>query len=449
MDKKKKIIVTVGVLFIGIALIAGMVIWAIQDNSPKSPDDKWEWFPTINESGNRTTASGISTFAKDGCYTWWTNALALRHVGEKDQTYLSYVDEQGRMSLASYNHITAQYEYFTLAEYEKDDHNSAALTILPNGKVLAVYARHGADKNIRWRISDKVEDITSFCDEKTITTSNNVTYIQIHRISEDEYRIFYRLASSHWGTRIYNWVKNTWTDEQKWLTEEKGKQYYLWIQEDKEEGKLNMFMTGHPANGPDQNIRYGYFDKDGNICTTGGKFLANLYDEYDEVLSPRDFDIVFAPEKGYSTRLYDVSYMGDKIGVLFGNMVDGTESDYYYSYYDDVKKEWVNQIVCQSGQAAVVGNRYFGGLSFDKQDMQTVYVSRREGGLFRIEKWKTSDYGASWDSIELLDEGEKRSEILMRPIIPYNAHEDIEVIFIKGAYPTYLDYNTDLVFYAP
>ena len=42
---------------------------------------------------------------------------------------------------------------------------------------------------------------------------------------------------SSWATRVYNWVEDTWSDEIVWLYEDQGKQYYLWTQEDKEEGK--------------------------------------------------------------------------------------------------------------------------------------------------------------------------------------------------------------------
>ncbi|MBE7066758.1 MAG: hypothetical protein E7385_04310 [Ruminococcaceae bacterium] len=403
--------------------------------------------PEVTE--DRTTIPGeVVVFAGDGCYTWWTNALAFRYKGQKNQTYLSYVNEEGQMSLASFDHDKAEFNYSNLADFEKDDHNSAALTILPNGKILAVYARHSADKFIRWRISNEPEDITSFGEEQRITSGGTVTYIQLHKISDSEYRIFYRYSMSHWSTRIYNWVEDTWTDEIVWLTEPLGKQFYLWTQEDKQEGKINVFMTAHPVNGPDQNIRYGYFDEDGKIYTTGDKLLGDLNVAATNVLSPRDFDVVYEAKEGEHTRLYDVSYMGDRVGVLYGVGNDGYNSKYYYAYYDNAKGQWVNNYICDSGKAAVVGNMYFGGLSFDKKDMQTLYVARREGDLYRMEKWTTTDYGATWSAPVVIDESTSATKIIMRPIIPYNASEDIDVIYIKGRYPTYLTYDTDIVFYA-
>ena len=375
--------------------------------------------------------------------------MALRYVGTKDQTYLSYVNEFGQMALASYNHETGAFAYTTLADFEKDDHNSAALTVLPNGKILAVYSRHSQDRIIRWRVSENVEDITSFGKEQDIPSQGSVTYIQIHRINEAEYRIFYRYSMSSWSTRVYNWVKDTWSEEIVWLYEEQGKQYYLWTQEDKEEGKINVFMTGHPKSAPDQNIRYGYFDVDGGVYTTGGKKVGSLNEQLKKIPSPRDFDIVYEAKEEEHTRLYDVSFMGEKVAVLYGvGPKDGSNSKYYYAYYDSKKDKWVNNYICDSGKAAVTGNLYYGGVSFDKKDMTTIYVTRRNSEeKFCLEEWKTTDYGATWKIVEVIDTVHRRSETIMRPIIPYNTHDDIDVIYIKGLYPTYLTYDTDIVFY--
>ncbi|MBE7067020.1 MAG: hypothetical protein E7385_05660 [Ruminococcaceae bacterium] len=452
MKNKKKILLTVGVTVVGLALICGIfVLYMFAEPKVKTKEiPEWKWGTEINPSGKSVATRGeITTFAEDGCYTWWTNALALRYVGAKDQTYLSYVNEFGQMSLASYNHETGTFAFNTLADFETDDHNSAAITVLPNGKILAVYARHSKDKVIRWRISDNTEDITSFGYEQTIPSEGMVTYIQIHRISDTEYRIFYRYSMSSWSTRVYNWVEDTWTDEIVWLYEPQGKQYYLWTQEDKQEGKINVFMTAHPVNGPDQNIRYGYFDQNGDIYTTGDKFVGTLNKEDVLVPNPRNFDIVYEAKEGEHTRLYDVSFMGDEVAVMYGVGYDGYDSTYYYAYYDDAKSAWVNNEICKSGEAAVTGNMYFGGVSFDKKDMTTIYVTRRnDEGKFCIEKWKTNDYGATWEVLKVIDTAEKRLETIMRPIIPYNTHDDIDVIYIKGVYPTYLTYDTDIVFYA-
>lgn len=130
---------------------------------------------------------------------------------------------------------------------------------------------------------------------------------------------------------------------------------------------------------------------------------------------------------------------------MFGTFTGPDNCSYKYCYYDEENSKWFVETITDSGKAAVAGNRYFGGVSFDKKDMQTVYVSKENKGTWTIEKWITNDYGKSWTN-NVIDTSDK--DVLIRPIIPYNAHDDIDVLYMKGKYPTYLTYDTDIFSYA-
>lgn len=410
---------------------------------------EWIWGTEINPSEGRTTqADATNLLTYDGCYTWWTNALTLRYVGEKDQTYMSYVSEEGALMISAYNHATGDIEHGQVAKFKLvDDHNSCGVQILPNGKILAVYSRHNADNKIRWKISKNAEDVTSFGEEQYVECEKKVTYAQLHRISDEEYRILYR-AMNCWGTMVYNWVEDSWSEEVLWL-KEGGGQYYVWTQEDATKGRINIFMTSHPKTGNDQNVRYGYYDMNGKLYNMAGEQIGDLNVQQEKVSDPRIFDVIYQAAEGEHTRLYDASFMGEKIGVMYGVGQSGEDtSKYYYAYYDEDSKQWVNNFICDSGQWIVEGNMYFGGVAFDKKDMQTIYVTRREGFFYRIERWKTNDYGATWEIEKVIEESTERGVVFMRPMIPYNAHDDIDVFYIKGYYPSYSKFNTDLIFYA-
>ena len=109
---------------------------------------EWIWKTENDPSDGRTTEPGESTmYADDDAYTWWTNMLAVRYVDKKDQTYISYADEFGGLVVSAYNHKTGETTSSVIAKYKLvDDHNAPGLQILPNGKILAVYTRHNADK---------------------------------------------------------------------------------------------------------------------------------------------------------------------------------------------------------------------------------------------------------------------------------------------------------------
>ena len=117
MKNKGKIIATIATTAISAVMILIVLIWGTwpQGVLPESGDEPglpgtseapgssavpnpgWDWGTSQDPSDNRSLAAGEShLFGKEGCYTWWTNALALRFVGEKDQTYLSFVNEDRR-----------------------------------------------------------------------------------------------------------------------------------------------------------------------------------------------------------------------------------------------------------------------------------------------------------------------------------------------------------------
>lgn len=444
----KKIILTiVTVVICAFVIILNIVFFSNSDYLSKNGDKDW-WELELNESINRTTEKAVPvTFAEDGAYTWWTNSLAIRYVDNKDATYVSYVSEKGEMTVTSLDHNTGDYSRAVLATFEQDDHNSAALSILPDSKLIAVYARHNMDSYLRWRITEEQEDINTFGEEKKIVCGGAITYIQMHRIDKYKYRVFYRYNLSNWATRVYDYESDTWTEEIVWLVEPYKGQYYIWTQADKEFGKINVFMTCHPNNGTDQNIRYGYFDKDSNICVMGGKIIGNLNKKATNTLTPRDFDIAYEElDPAGQTRLFDVTYKGEKLGCLFGTFKGTNDCIYRYCYYDDTNGKWVTESITEAGRSQ--GNKsYYAGVSFDKKDMQTVYVARESKEEWYLEKWVTEDFGKTWSSTLIDKTTRVEKKILFRPIVPYNSHDDIDVLYLKGKYPTYLTFDTDIMSY--
>jgi hypothetical protein len=70
--------------------------------------------------------------------------------------------------------------------FEADDHDVPALWRRPDGRWLAVYARHKTDDNTYWRISE-VDDPTRWGEERVfdwseLTGGRHVTYSNLHEI---------------------------------------------------------------------------------------------------------------------------------------------------------------------------------------------------------------------------------------------------------------------------
>lgn len=80
-----------------------------------------------------------------------------------------------------------------------DDHNSPAFLVRPDGRVLAVYSRHGPDPHFFYRITEHPHDLTKWTAEQRFTASpsTRLTYSNLHLL---------QLENGSQG-RIYNFFR--------------------------------------------------------------------------------------------------------------------------------------------------------------------------------------------------------------------------------------------------
>ncbi|MBT2533428.1 BNR-4 repeat-containing protein [Arthrobacter sp. ISL-48] len=75
-------------------------------------------------------------------------------------------------------------------QLESDDHNAPALLIRPDGRYVAMYAKHKTDNFSRWRISVRPHDASEWGPEGTfdwteLAAGRGVTYSNLHRLSSE------------------------------------------------------------------------------------------------------------------------------------------------------------------------------------------------------------------------------------------------------------------------
>ena len=68
---------------------------------------------------------------------------------------------------------------------QDDDHDVPALLPLPDGRILAVYSKHGNDKLMRYRIGAGPGDSTAWQPERQETRGTGVTYSNLFRLSAE------------------------------------------------------------------------------------------------------------------------------------------------------------------------------------------------------------------------------------------------------------------------
>lgn len=99
--------------------------------------------------------------------------------------------DPGDLWLTSWDLNSGRVAQFELHDkFHCDDHNVAGLLERPDGRVLAVYGKHGNDQLQRWRISERPGDYTSWSKERTFDTGARYTYSNVFQLSGEAGRVY-------------------------------------------------------------------------------------------------------------------------------------------------------------------------------------------------------------------------------------------------------------------
>jgi hypothetical protein len=329
----------------------------------------------------------------------------------------------GNIELTSFNLATGERKVFVLHEkLEVDDHDAPALWTRPDGRYLAMYAKHNTDKFSRWRVSVNPHDPTAWTPERTfdwtplIDPVDNATYSNLHYLSSEK--------------RLYNFVRginddpsimvsmdngDTWSYGGKLLTIEKlgyvnGYVRYASNGVD----RIDFITTEHHPRDFNNSIYHGYVKGTKLQRSDGTVVDENVLDGdgKPQTLLTKIFaaDSVVGGEKMTHAWTTDLRLdpQGNPVAIISCRANDDPENSnyndhrFFYARFDG--KDWkVNQLAKAGARLWEAEQDYTGLVSIDPHDVNTVYASTtvdpRDGSSLahhEIFKGVTGDSGATW-----------------------------------------------------
>ena len=120
----------------------------------------------------------------------------------------------GNIEVAVLNLTTGERAVHVLHErLESDDHDAPALLIRPDGRYLAMYAKHKTDNYSRWRVTARPHDASEWLPEQVfdwtaLAEGRGATYSNLHRLSAE--------------ARTYNFVRAINDDQSIMVSEDDG-----------------------------------------------------------------------------------------------------------------------------------------------------------------------------------------------------------------------------------
>jgi hypothetical protein len=396
--------------------------------------------------GRGTPVLAPAQIIADGVWTWFSDPRAVYYNGA---TYIMAVDSAGTCRIHKYVHATGVTTSTNLSSVglEIDDHNNGSLVFLSNGKIVAFYGQHN-DSTFRYKVSTNAEDITSWSAEQARGSGEgNYSYPNCFELSQvpGKHWLFTRRWKDGGATRnpsyrtftdlgtIPSATVSAYTD----VFEVSSQRPYWKIASNGVDTLHFAITNGHPNETTTSLYHFymqlvagvpKYYTSAGVEITAGLPFgTANVTQVYDGSSTECWVSDCAIDGSGYPRILW-MRYPGN----------DGSAIEYYHARWNG--STWTNVKITDDGAGLYSGELFYhGGLCFDSQDISKVYLSKPVSSVRQIQKWATTDNGATWSKTADVTSG--GSSKRLRPYSPRNHNGYMPLIWLDGTYTTYTNYN--------
>lgn len=400
----------------------------------------------------------VVTFAENAGWCWFQDERVLIHDGRLIiGSIAGAAPDSGDVKVTTFDlerdeHVGT----FVLHEnFEQDDHDVPAFYVRPDERVLSVYQKHYEQDSSRiyYRIS-KPNNTMNWEAEQTISRgdSNAVTYANLYYLpAEGRLYNFFRDGPTFQPTYIYSTDHgSTWTTGRKLIDdglEERNRPYVRYCSNYLDTIYLS-FTEAHPRN-LETSIYFAAF-RGGTFYHVDGTLIKDL--EQDGPLTPQEATRIYAGG-GEAGRAWTSSIRLDPEGrpvIAYSVHLGGDDHRYRYARWDG--RRWHDHEIAFAGDNLYPEEEDYTGLvTVDPSNVDVVYLSSDVDpetgdsvgtGAYEIYRGATTDFGATWH-FEAITSNSQADNI--RPIVPPSEGDYRAVLWMRGDYRTYTDYDTDIV----
>lgn len=425
--------------------------------------------------------TNFATLISDGAYTWFSDPRAVFYNGA---LYFGYTRaSDSRAVLSAFNLSSGQTTNLWASSLtQHDDHNHPGLLVKSDGRMLAVWSRHGSDQFFSYRLSASTNPVTAadWGAEQTIANSGaGVTYANPYQLSAESGKIYNFCRDLNYNPTVFTSTNGgtNWSSPQLFIRTGSGSTRPYVKYASNYTNRIDVLYTdGHPRDVA--NSLYHIYYSGGAIYKTDGSLLKSysslplLHDSGERgsvIYQYSDADTSDPNDHIPTGRAWcwEIAYQtnGDPACVfsvqrdLVTGPTQGTDDRIYYYYARWTGAAWQKRFIAQAGRPLYSAeNDYAGGICLDPQDVNTIYLSSNAQNPFsladttnvtlransRYEIWRgtTADGGLtfSWQQIttnSTLDN--------IRPYVPRRNGGENCLIWLRGTYTSYTSYALSIV----
>ena len=347
---------------------------------------------------------------------------------------------------------------------QADDHDSPALLLRPDGRWLALYSMHGREARIYQRISVHPRDATEWQPEEVFVPNptSRVTYsnpLWLGRENSGEGRI-YNFFRGYNNTSKPSWMfsddlGDSWTAGGLMIdypAQRKHRPYVKYAGDGQETVHL-AFTEGHPMEF-DNGIYHAVY-RAGQLCDSAGRTIRSLTNgpivpsEATRIFAGNSNNIAWIhglalDKQGLPRLVYTVQKNAG--GVPKGKA--GQDLRYRFARWDGLK--WHDAEIAYAGSTLYTGeDDYAGGICLHPDDPDSVFISAninpstgKSPAHFEIYRGHTRDQGATWKWTPVTRNSQVDN---LRPIVPASGSTKTFLLWLRGSYRKYINYDLQVV----
>ncbi len=406
---------------------------------------------------------GTSVLAASGGWNWCLDPRAVRDIDKEagsDKTYVAYIDNVGNIKATQYDNVTNTYkQVYVRKGFPVDDHSNPAVFVLPDHRVMIIYSAHTAEECFYYRVSTMPNDISSFGEEKTVSTEgfDTVTYPTPYYMSDapDSFFLFWRGIS--WQPTM---AKFSLPDENDDITFEIGpimtvdarlsesetnKRPYAKYASNGKDKIYFSYTYAHPDTASPNTLYCSYIDiNDMTLHDVTGNLLANISEAPFKVTNTEDAASALVVDRTGDVRDWnwetELDENGNPVVLFVGISADSKSHLYYHSRWSGEK--WLTTYIDDGGKWFHDNTKgaekcYSGGLCLDHSNTNTVFASIPVEGIYG-EYYEIYKYvlDGSGGVISKTPVTRNSSENNFRPYVVMNAAPDdpVYLVWLSGEY---------------
>lgn len=395
--------------------------------------------------GGRLGPWQMSAAVPNGGWTWFSDPRAVYRNGA---VYIGWVNSSGTSGISKHVIATGVTTSFNLSSVglQTDDHNNTAIQFLSDGRIMAIYGRHNDSAGMRYRISTNAEDISAWSPEVVLPVTLPYTYSNPHFLSTTgKIYCHYRSGEGGWGTnpmKVRAFDGSTWDTEREWIVQTGERPYIKACNNGVD--RIDFLLTNcHPNEGA-SSIYHCYMQLDSGVekfYRSDGTLISN------GPVTPAECTLLY-DGTAVDAWVWEIAYGSDgHPRAVFARFPTTTDHRYMFSRWTG--SEWTAPTEITTGGTYLYSGEvnYSGGIAFEENNPNVVYLSKQVGSAWEVQEWATQDSGATWAKVCDVTAGSGSGIKNCRPYSPKGHPWNRATLFWSGTYTTYTNYHTAIKLY--